>query len=212
MARGHDEVSHTIGGVDRRQVGEEAEDAAGTTQRRPPSGGPAAQRGDGDPILAREPDVAQGSRGAFGEQQFRRRARRHRRRRVDEQRDGDVLFLDEQLDEEPLESGVHVPVELPQVVTERVFAVIGELDGLAALDAPATTLEPAADRRAHDQQQPLELAQERLVEDGRVDLARQERAPGARRCRRSTGGRRRTGAAAPGFEAASGSRLARSVI
>ena len=101
---------------------------------------------------------------------------RHRRRRVDEQRDGDVLLLDEQLDEEPLESGVDVPVELAQVVAERVFAVIGELDRLATLDAPAAALEPAADRRAHDQQQPLELAQERLVEDGRVDLARQERA------------------------------------
>ena len=99
---------------------------------------------------------------------------RHRRRRVDEERDRDVLLLDEQLDEQPLEPGVDVPVELAQVVAQGVVAVVGELDRLAALDAPPAALQAAPDRRAHQQQQALELAQERLVEDGRVDLARQE--------------------------------------
>ena len=69
-----------------------------------------------------------------------------RRRCVDEERDGDVLLLDEQLDEQLLESGVDVPVELAEVVAQGVVAVIGELDRLAALDAPAATLEAASDR------------------------------------------------------------------
>ena len=128
----------------------------------------------------------------------------HRRRRVDEERDRDVLLLDEQLDEQPLEPRVDVPVELAQVVAEGVVAVVGELDRLAALDAPPSALEPAADRRAHQQQQSLELAQERLVEDRRVDLAGQEDLP--RAGRRHVGGRRRAGARGlrgPGVEARS---------
>ena len=103
---------------------------------------------------------------------------------------GDVLLLDEELDEQPLEPGVDVPVELAQVVAEGVVAVVGELDRLAALDAPPAALEPAADGRAHQQQQALELAQERLVEDGRVDLARQERLARAGRRPVATGRRR----------------------
>ena len=116
-----------LGGLDGRQVGQQPEDAAeprSEARRRAVR----RQRGDRDPILAREPDVAEGSRGSLGEQELRRASRRHRRRRVDEQRDGDVLLLDEELDEQPLEAGVDVPVELAQVVAERVVAVVGELD------------------------------------------------------------------------------------
>ena len=83
--------------------------------------------------------------------------------------DGDVLLLHEQLDEQLLEAGVDVPVERAQVVAQGVVAVVGELHRLAALDAPADALEAAPDGRPGDQHQPLQLAQERLVEDGRVD-------------------------------------------
>ena len=78
---------------------------------------------------------------------FDGRAVRHRRRRVDQQADRHVLFLDEELDEQLLEPGVDVPVELAQVVAGRVVAIVGELDGLAALDAPPPALQAAADRR-----------------------------------------------------------------
>jgi hypothetical protein len=50
--------------------------------------------------------------------------------------DGDVLLLDEQLDEELLEAGVDVPVERAQVVADGVVAVVGELDGRPAWRAP----------------------------------------------------------------------------
>jgi hypothetical protein len=42
--------------------------------------------------------------------------------------DRDVLFLDVELDEQLLETGQDVPVELAQVVAEGVVAEVGELD------------------------------------------------------------------------------------
>jgi hypothetical protein len=101
-------------------------------------------------------------------------ARGHRRRGIDEECDRDVFLFDEQLHEQLLEPRVHIPVELAQVVAQRVFAVIGELDRLASFHAPPAALEAATHGRAHQQQQTLELAEERLVEDGRIDLGREE--------------------------------------
>ncbi len=83
--------------------------------------------------------------------------------------DGHVLFLDEELDEELLETGVDVPVERAQVVAQRVVAIVGELDRDAALGAPADALHAASHGLARDEHQAFELAQERFVEDGRVD-------------------------------------------
>ena len=109
--------------------------------------------------------------------------------------DGDVLLLDEELDEEPLETGVDVPVELAQVVAQGIVAVVGELDRDAALGAAADPLETTADRALRHQQEALELAQKALVEDGRVDRRRQQGGPaagsGRRPGRRLLGGRGR---------------------
>ena len=114
--------------------------------------------------------------------------------------DRDVFLLDVQLDEQLLQAGEHVPVEEAKVVAKGVVAEVGELDGLAALHRSPATLEAAANRPLHDQQQPLELSQETLVEDRRVDVRREERglhrplgdrgarsARGARTCRRPAG-------------------------
>ena len=84
----------------------------------------------------------------------------------------DVLLLDEQLHEQLLEPRVDVPVELAQVVAQGVVAVVGELDALAALHAPPPALEPAADRLLHQHAEALELPQEALVEDRRVEVVR----------------------------------------
>ena len=128
----------------------------------------------------------------------------HRGAGVDEERDREVLLLDEELDEEALEPGVDVPVELAQVVAEGVVAVVGELHGLAPLDAPPAALQAAPHRRPDEQQQALELAQERLVEHGRVELGGQEdlRAPGARRPRPA--GRRSWDGRRPGYSTVAG--------
>ena len=145
-------------------------------------------------------DVPEGRRGALGEQELLRPAEGHRRAGVEEERDRDVLLLDEQLDEQLLEAGVDVPVELAQVVAQRVVAVVGELHGLAALDAPPAALEAAPDRLLHEHAEPLELAQEPLVEDGRVQLVRAG-TPGRRwacRAPRRPAGRRRAPGPRPG--------------
>src|SRR6266536_889027 len=163
-----------------------------TTRPRPVSWAaacPAAERGDGDPILRCQPDVAEGGSRALGEQQLLRPSGRHGRARVDEDADGDVLLLHEELDEQALEPRIHVPVELAQVVAEGVIAVVGELHRLTTLDAPPAALEPAANGCPHDQKEALQLPQERLVEDGRIQLVGQEGAP------RTAGGHVRSGAA-----------------
>ena len=204
VAGGGDEVGRAVGRLDRREVGEQSEDATGAAQRRPPARRPTAECADRDPVLAREPDVAERRRGPLGEQ----RAWPAGPVAIDADAStssviGDVLLLDEQLHEELLEPGVDVPVELAKVVAEGVFAVVGELDRLAALDAPPATLEPAADRRAHQQQQPLELAEERLVEDGRVDLARTGRPGGSRPAEHRATAASARGRRGPGVEARS---------
>ena len=153
----------------------------------PPAGG----RSD---RTARRPGPGPRSRGRcspsaaaarFANRSLDGRPVRHRGRRVDEQADRDVLLLDEELHEQLLEPGVDVPVELAKVVARRVVAVVGELHGLAALDASPSALQAATDGRSHEQEQALELAQERLVEDGRVHLAGQEDLPRAGRGRRA---------------------------
>ena len=113
-----DEVRRAVGGLDRRQVGQQPEHPPGAAHRGPPPGHPTGQGADGDPILAGEPDVPERSGRPLGEQQLGRPSGGHRRRGVDQQGDRDVLLLDEQLDEQAFEPGVDVPVELAQVVAQ----------------------------------------------------------------------------------------------
>jgi hypothetical protein len=91
--------------------------------------------------------------------------------------DGDVLLLDEQLDEQPLEAGVDVPVERAQVVAQGVVAVVGELDRLAALDAAPDALHAAADGPRVTSSSRSSWRRNALVEDGRVDGRRQQVGP-----------------------------------
>ena len=187
--RRRDEVAGTLGRRDPGQVAEQPEDAPGPAQAVPAAGDPAAQDGQLDPVLGGQADVAQGSRGPLGEQELVRPAGRHRRAGIDDQADGDVLLLDEQLHEQLLEAGIDVPVELAQVVAQDVVAVVRELDRTASLDAPPAALEAAPDGLVEEQLEALELAQERLVEDGRVELGRQQVRPSLRTRRPRAGGR-----------------------
>ena len=79
---------------------------------------PALQHGHAHAVIGGEPDIGQGRRGSLAEQQLVGRAAVHRRRRVEQDVDGDVLFLDEELDEQLLEAGVEVPVQRAQVVAQ----------------------------------------------------------------------------------------------
>ncbi len=76
-----------------------------------------------------------------------------------------VLLLDEELDEEPFEAGVGIPVELAQVVARGVVPVVGELDALPAADAAALALHAAGGQPPRGELDLLEAAQEGLVEE-----------------------------------------------
>ena len=184
VAGRRDQVRRPIRRFDRREIGQQPEDPACPAHRGTLACDPPSQCADRDPVLTGQRDVAEGRRGALGEQELGRLAGRHGCRGVDEQGDGDVLLLHEELDEQSLQPRIDVPVELPKVVARRVVAVVGEFHGLTAFDTPATALEAAADRRAHQQEQAFELAQERLVEDRGIDLAWEEglARAGTRRC------------------------------
>ena len=72
---GGDEVGRAVGRLDRRQVGEQPEDAARAAQRRPAPGDPAGERADRDPVLGGEPDVAERRRRPLREQELGRARR-----------------------------------------------------------------------------------------------------------------------------------------
>jgi hypothetical protein len=199
---GCQQVGRAVRRLDPRQLGQEPEDAAGAAQRHPATRGAAAQRAERDPVFRRETDVAERGRGPLRELELVRPARRHRRRGVEQEGDRDVLLLDEELHEELLEAGEDVPVELAEVVAEGVVAEVGELDALSALDAAPAALQRAPGGRPHDQEPPLQLPEECLVEDGRIQLAGEERrtrariADGRRQVGRATAlGHRHVGAA-----------------
>ena len=174
VADGGGQVGRSGRRFDARQVGQHLEDAAGSAHRRKAPRDAALQHAQVDAVVGREPDVGECRRCPPAEEQLVGRTAVHRRRRVEQDVDGDVLLLDEQLDEQPLEACVQVPVERAQVVAEGVVAVVRELDRLTALDAAPGALHAAVDGRAREQRQPLELTQECLIEDRRVDRRRQE--------------------------------------
>ena len=74
VAGRRDEVGRAVGRLDRRQVGQQPEDASRAAHRGPSPGDPAGQGADRDPVLAGEPDVAERRRRPLGEQELGRAA------------------------------------------------------------------------------------------------------------------------------------------
>ena len=129
------------------------------------AGGAVTEERDADAVHARQPEVAERGRGPPRRIELVRLAVVHAAARVDEDVDGDVLLLDEELHEEALEPRVGVPVELAQVVAGGVVAVVGELDALAAPHAAPLALHPPGGEAPRGQLELLEPAQEGLVEE-----------------------------------------------
>jgi hypothetical protein len=71
-----------------------------------------------------------------------------------------VLLFEEELDDELVEAGVEVPVELAEVVSRDVVAKIGELYALAFALAAALAFHSAAKDFAGNQFEPLELREQ----------------------------------------------------
>ena len=81
-----------------------------------------------------------------------------------------VFFFQEQLQEQPVQPGVEIPVDEPQVVAGDVIAKVGELDALPFPSAAPFALHPTAKDLAADQLQSFQLRDKsasRRTEHGR---------------------------------------------
>src|SRR5207237_887761 len=114
---------------------------------------------DRRPVVARERHVRERAREALPEVELRpalepeRPAEAHGPRRIEQDVDGEVLLLDEELQEEMLEPRVRVPVDRPEVVAGRVLAVVREFDGAASpARAPLPARLPGEDAPRDDLQ------------------------------------------------------------
>ncbi len=92
-------------------------------------------------------------------------AERHRRARVDDEVDGEVLFLLVEADEEALEALVDVPVEVAKIVARLVVAVVGELDAAPALLRAPLGAQAAREDPPADEREVVELPLELVVEE-----------------------------------------------
>ena len=102
--------------------------------------------------------------------QLRRIAKTHRLAGIDQRVEVQILFLEEQLEKQPIEPGVGVPIDKPQIIAGDVDAEIGELDALTFAQAAALPLHAAAKYLAADQFQLFELGQQFGAQDRPASL------------------------------------------
>ena len=72
--------------------------------------------------------------------QLRGRAEIHRAAGIDQRVKVQVFFFEEHFQKQPIEPGVRVPIDEPQIVARHVAAEIGELDALPFALAAAVRL------------------------------------------------------------------------
>ena len=68
-----------------------------------------------------------------------------------------ILFVHEELEIEPVEAAVDVPVDVAEIVARPVGAIVGELDAHALARALALTPRAAAKGLPRDEREALEL-------------------------------------------------------
>ncbi len=87
-----------------------------------------SEHGRRHPVEARQPDEAESGGHAPGIVALRGSPKGHRARAIDEEVHSEVLLLDKELEEEALQAGEGVPVDLAQVIAGHVVTKIGKLD------------------------------------------------------------------------------------
>ena len=85
---------------------------------------------------------------------------------VEEDVDGEFLFLDEEAEHEGFEFGVGVPVDAAEVVALDVGAEVGEFDGGAVGGGAAFAAGVGAEELARDEGEHFEFFEEGGVEEG----------------------------------------------
>ncbi len=111
-------------------------------------------------IPAHQADKAQRRRQLFRVLQLRRRAKIHRRAGIDQREEMQILFFEEQLQEQLVEPGISVPIDESQIVAGHVIAEIGKLDALTFPFAAAFPFHAAAKNLARHELQSLELREQ----------------------------------------------------
>ena len=77
-----------------------------------------------------------------------------------------IFFLEEQLQEKPIQAGVEIPVDEAKVVASDVISVVGEFDALTFAATAALTLHPTAKDLSADKFQSLQLCKQFRTEQG----------------------------------------------
>ncbi len=123
-------------------------------------GGWAAEGGDADAVLVDQAGVGEGHGDLVGEDELVGEAHVHRGGRVDDELEGEVLFLAEEFDKEPIQPREDVPVDVPQVVARDVVAEVVELDRAAAAFAAAFAGHLAGEHFSGEQVEAVEAGAE----------------------------------------------------
>ena len=98
---------------------------------------PRSESIDSHAIDSLQPNDSQRSRELLGEVQLGGRAKVHAAATVDQGVKVQILLVEEQLEEQAVESRVEIPVEEPKVVAVDILAKVGELDAMTlALRSP----------------------------------------------------------------------------
>src|SRR5579883_1864923 len=93
----------------------------------------ASEGDDRHAVEVRQCDVRQRGRELAGEVELGRLAEVHAPRSVEQEINVEVLFLLEPFEQQLVVAGVDIPVEVSEVVSRRIFAVVGEFDAAAKL-------------------------------------------------------------------------------
>ena len=147
-------------GLDPVQVLEHPPQALPPAQHRAGLAAGGAQHFDLHAVGPAQADEAQRRRQLLGIEQLGRLAEIHRRAGVDQGVEVQILFFQEQLQEQLVQPREQVPVHEPQIVARHVVAEVGELDALPLAAAAPFALHPPAEDLAADQLQTLQLRQE----------------------------------------------------
>ena len=139
---------------------EQAHDVPAAARGRPALRHPLAQHPHAHALHVDEADEAQRRGDARAVLELRRRSEVHGRRGVEQQVQTELLLVDEELDVQPIEAAVDVPVHVAEVVADAVAAIVAELDAVPAPRAPALALHAPAEDPARVERQALELRQE----------------------------------------------------
>ena len=144
---------------------EHFEDALFAPRRVHRRGDALAHRRDRDAIEVREGDVRERGGDLLRIAELLAVAEPHRGRGVDDDVDREVLFFLEEAHCELVEALIEVPIEVPEVVSFGVVAVIDELDATAALLRLPLGLRAPGEDALRDDREVFELALELVVEE-----------------------------------------------